>query len=161
VPSKQFTIAPRNDSTGWYWPSKYTLIQFLVILFSLASAVCLVGLLGVRFALSQVPIWEPTKLIPIVGMLLGNAISGVAIGTNHCLTQVVYLHSSNKVDDSSNSSQIEMWLAFGANRWEVGRQLLLKPGLRLAMLPTITQMRYSSLYKVLTIVSLVWYRYQE
>lgn len=63
--------------------------QFLTVLFALSSAVCLVGLLGVRFALSQVPIWEPTKLIPIVGMLLGNAISGVAIGTNHCLTQVV------------------------------------------------------------------------
>lgn len=34
-----------------------------------------------------------------------------------------------------------MWLSFGASRWEVGRQLMLKPGLRQAMLPTITQMR--------------------
>jgi hypothetical protein len=35
-----------------------------------------------------------------------------------------------------------MWLSFGASRWEVGRQLMLKPGLRQAMLPTITQMRF-------------------
>jgi ABC-type iron transport system FetAB permease component len=67
-----------------------SLMQFLTVLISLSVAVSLIGLLGVRFALSQVPIWEPTKLIPIVGMLLGNAISGVALGTNYCLTQVVY-----------------------------------------------------------------------
>jgi hypothetical protein len=42
---------------------------------------------------------------------------------------------------SSNSSQIELFLSFGASRWEVGRTLLLKPGLRTAILPTITQMR--------------------
>ena len=103
----------------------------------------LVGLLGVRFALGQVPVWEPTKLIPIVGMLLGNAISGVAIGTNHCLTQVVYARRRLlQVTSRSNSAQIELYLAFGASRWEVGRQLLLKPGVRLAMLPTITQMRF-------------------
>ena len=51
------------------------------------------------------------------------------------------LIGSTEVDDSSNSAQIEIWLSFGANRWEVGRNLLLKPALRLAMLPTITQMR--------------------
>ena len=62
-----------------------------MVLLSLSAAVFLVGILGVRFALSQVPIWEPTKLIPIVGMLLGNAISGVALGTNYVLSQVVYL----------------------------------------------------------------------
>jgi ABC-type iron transport system FetAB permease component len=65
------------------------MLQFLTVLLSLSAAVAVVGLLGVRFALAQVPIWEPTKLIPIVGMLLGNAISGVAIGSNHCLSQVV------------------------------------------------------------------------
>lgn len=62
-----------------------------MVLFSLSAAVFLVGILGVRFALSQIPVWEPTKLIPIVGMLLGNAISGVALGTNYVLSQVVYL----------------------------------------------------------------------
>lgn len=62
----------------------------MVVLLSLSAAVCLVGITGVRLALSQVPVWEPTKLIPIVGMLLGNAISGVALGTNHVLDQVVY-----------------------------------------------------------------------
>ena len=61
----------------------------MVVLLSLSAAVCLVGIMGVRFALSQIPVWEPTKLIPIVGMLLGNAISGVALGTNHVLDQVV------------------------------------------------------------------------
>ena len=60
-------------------------------------------------------------------MLLGNAISGVAIGTNHCLTQVVYAPDSIAIlTYSSNSAQIELFLAFGANRWEVGRRLLYK-----------------------------------
>lgn len=106
-------------------------------------AVCLVGLLGVRFALDEVPVWEPYTLIPIVGMLLGNAISGVAIGMNHCLTQVAYVFICHcEYNNSSNSAQIELYLAFGASRWEVGRRLFLKPGIRLAMLPTITQMRF-------------------
>jgi ABC-type iron transport system FetAB permease component len=48
-------------------------------------------------------------------------------------------------NDSSNSGQIELYLSFGASRWEVGRQLLLKPAVRLAMLPTITQMRFIAL----------------
>jgi len=34
-----------------------------------------------------------------------------------------------------------MYLSFGASRWEIGKKLLLKPGLRLALLPTINQMR--------------------
>ena len=132
-------------------------IQFLTVLFSLSAAVCLVGLLGVRFALAQVPIWEPTKLIPIVGMLLGNAISGVAIGTNHCLSQVAYIVSLNFIDISANSAEIEMFLSFGASRWEVGRDLLLKPGLRLAMLPTITQMRFLYFWFELIEASLDWF----
>ena len=57
----------------------------------------------------------------------------------------VYPYSIAILTYSSNSAQIELFLSFGASRWEVGRRLLLKPGLKLAMLPTITQMRYYGL----------------
>lgn len=94
-------------------------------------------------------------------MLLGNAISGIAIGANHCLTQVVYSPDSIGIlTYSSNSAQIELFLSFGANRWEVGRRLFIKPGLRLAMLPTISQMRHYTVLSRLIVVLLDWFLFQ-
>ena len=88
-----------------------------------------VGLLGVRFAVNTDEVWwEPRKLIPILGMLIGNAISGLSIGTGNVLSQVM-----------QNGDQIELFLSFGADRHEAMRPILVD-AIRTAVMPSINSM---------------------
>lgn len=104
---------------------------FFTVLVSLFVAVSFVATLGVRFALQQVPFYEPSKFIPVVGMLLGNSVAGVAIASNYITDEIM-----------NGKAKLELWLAMGATRWEVGTMFLLKPALKMALLPVISQMRY-------------------
>lgn len=47
-----------------------------------------ISYLGTAFALKETPFWSPPKFIPIVGMLLGNSMSSVAMATEECLDKV-------------------------------------------------------------------------
>jgi uncharacterized protein (TIGR00245 family) len=86
------------------------------------------GTIGVRFAIHQIPFWLPEVFIPTMGMLLGNAMSGMAVALSSCLSTV-----------TSRKEHIETYLAFGASRWEAGQSIAVE-AVRLAMLPTINQM---------------------
>ncbi|CAG8846131.1 14514_t:CDS:2, partial [Racocetra persica] len=82
-----------------------------------------------RFAMHQIPFWDPQVFIPTMGMLLGNCMSAIAVGVSYALEQF-----------SEQKEKIEMYLAFGASRWEAGRPVATE-AIRLAMLPTINSMR--------------------
>lgn len=86
------------------------------------------GIIGARFAMRQNPFWIPEIFIPTMGMLLGNAMSGMAVALSSCLSSV-----------GSRKEQIETYLAFGASRWEAGQSIAIE-AVRLSMLPTINQM---------------------
>ncbi|KAL0082603.1 UPF0014 family [Phycomyces blakesleeanus] len=101
---------------------------FLVMFFILLSSNCLVAYLGSAFAIQQDPFWKPTVFIPIVGMLLGNSMSSVAMATERCLDQV-----------SVHAPLLETRLAYGASRFEASLPLAVET-IRMAMLPTITQL---------------------
>jgi uncharacterized protein (TIGR00245 family) len=88
----------------------------------------LVGIIGSRFAMAQDPFWTPEKFVPTVGMLLGNTMSGMAVGIDSCLSSL-----------SDGQEKIETHLSFGATRWEAGLSVAVE-SVRLAMLPTINQM---------------------
>lgn len=103
--------------------------MFLTVLGTMGLSTLVVGILGSRFAMSRTPFWEPQQFIPIMGMLLGNAISGMAVGIGYILSQL-----------TENKDKIETKLAYGASRWEAGGEVA-KEAVRLAMLPTINQMR--------------------
>ncbi|EIE82040.1 hypothetical protein RO3G_06745 [Rhizopus delemar RA 99-880] len=87
-----------------------------------------IGIIGSRWAMKQKPFWLPEVFIPTMGMLLGNAMSGMAVALSSCLSSV-----------SHQKEQIETYLAFGASRWEAGRSIAIE-AVRLSMLPTINQM---------------------
>ncbi|RUP39815.1 hypothetical protein BC936DRAFT_138333, partial [Jimgerdemannia flammicorona] len=129
--------------------------MFLSVLVSMGASTMLVGVLGSRYAMNQIPFWEPVKFIPSMGMLLGNCMSGMAVGISTVLTQLRILlcvepisHSSISSSNfylsirrhtSDNKDKVEMSLSYGATRWEAGRPIMIE-AIRLAMLPTINQM---------------------
>lgn len=54
----------------------------------MGTSTMIVGVLGSRFAMAQDPFWEPVKFIPSMGMLLGNCMSGMAVGISTVLAQL-------------------------------------------------------------------------
>jgi putative ABC transport system permease protein len=74
------------------------------------------------------PWWQAQYFIPILGMLLGNAISGVSVGL------------STVVDEfASGRDRVELLLSIGASRWEATREAISK-SVRLACMPILNQM---------------------
>ncbi|GAN10681.1 conserved hypothetical protein [Mucor ambiguus] len=102
--------------------------MFISVLLSSGIATLVVGIVGTRFAMKQAPFWIPEIFIPTMGMLLGNAMSGMAVALSSCLSSV-----------GTRKEQIETYLAFGASRWEAGQSIAIE-AVRLSMLPTINQM---------------------
>lgn len=102
--------------------------MFLYVLISSGVSTLVVGIIGARWAMKQDPFWMPEIFIPTIGMLLGNAMSGMAVALSSCLSSV-----------DSRKEQIETYLAFGASRWEAGQSIAIE-AVRLSMLPTINQM---------------------
>ncbi|KAG1121324.1 hypothetical protein G6F42_012540 [Rhizopus arrhizus] len=102
--------------------------MFISVLLSSGIATLVVGIIGTRYAMKQSPFWIPEIFIPTMGMLLGNAMSGMAVALSSCLSSV-----------GTRKEQIETYLAFGASRWEAGQSIAIE-AVRLSMLPTINQM---------------------
>ncbi|CAG8692478.1 17874_t:CDS:10, partial [Acaulospora morrowiae] len=110
--------------------------MFLSVLVSLAISTITIGIIGSRFALAQDPFWEPQIFIPTMGMLLGNSMSAIAVGNSYALEQF-----------SGQREKIEMYLAFGASRWEAGRPVAME-AVKMAMLPTINSMSIIGLISI-------------
>ncbi|KAI9492133.1 UPF0014 family [Zychaea mexicana] len=87
-----------------------------------------IAVLGSIFALRQVPFWEPSKFIPILGMLLGKSMNSIAMTTRQCLDNInIY------------GPILETRLAFGATRYEAIKPFATEV-IRLSMLPVIMQL---------------------
>ncbi|KAI7895621.1 UPF0014 family [Mucor mucedo] len=84
--------------------------------------------LGTAFVLKTDPFWSPRIFIPVIGMLLGNSMSSVAMGTERCLDQF-----------SAHAPMLETRLSFGASRYEASLPLAIE-AIRIALLPVITQL---------------------
>jgi len=95
-----------------------------------------VSIIGSRFAMGQQPFWVPDQYIPILGMLCGGTISAIAVATGYVLKEL-----------EENRDKIEMYLAFGASRFEACKPIAAE-GLRLALLPTINQMSVIGLISI-------------
>lgn len=103
--------------------------MFLIVFVSMISILS-IGLIGSKLCLTDSTQlwWEPKILIPICGMLVGNSVSSISIGINHVLQAT-----------TDNSDKIEMYLAFGASRFEA-MQPILTDAVRNAVLPSINAM---------------------
>ncbi|CAI2193313.1 14789_t:CDS:10 [Funneliformis geosporum] len=110
--------------------------MFISVLLSLGLSTMVVGIIGSRYALNQEEFWDPQIFIPTMGMLLGNGMSAIAVGTSYALNQF-----------SEQKEKLEMYLSFGASRWEAGRPVAVE-AIRLAMLPTINSMSIIGLISI-------------
>lgn len=100
-------------------------------------------------------------LVPIVGMLCGNTLSGVSVSLTYILKELEYVlplipsHSSASLIlgslSSENRDKTETYLAFGASRLEACKPIV-KEALRLALTPTINQMRCVSFTSASTLL---------
>ncbi|MEM9769959.1 MAG: iron export ABC transporter permease subunit FetB, partial [Cyanobacteria bacterium P01_D01_bin.71] len=74
------------------------------------------------------PWYNPQYVIPLLGMVLGNTLTGTSLALDRLMEDLV-----------SRRSQIESLLALGATRWEAAHETL-KESLRTGMIPTINSM---------------------
>lgn len=93
-------------------------------------------------------------VVPIVGMLCGSTISGIVVSVTYVLKELKSVNRFNvffvKADlsmtsFSDNRDKVETYLAFGASRLEACKPIATE-ALRLALTPTINQMRYVSVH---------------
>ena len=112
--------------------ARHTSIRFraayldsVVVIVTTAFLVTGVSVLGI---LRPSPWWDPQYLIPLLGMLLGNALTGISLGLDRFLNGVL-----------RNRSRIEGFLALGATRWEAARDEI-REALRVGLIPTVNSM---------------------
>ncbi len=74
------------------------------------------------------PWYRPQYVIPLLGMVLGNSLTGISLSLDHLLERL-----------SAGRQQVEMELAHGANRWEAARAPLAE-AVRRGMIPVINSM---------------------
>ena len=95
---------------------------------AMGTAAGIVLLLGLSTAVRPDPWWDARYAIPMLGMVLGNAMSGVGLAL-HTLTAAA----------ARERSAIEAQLALGCTRW-VALRPVLRHALRTALMPTINSM---------------------
>ncbi len=94
-------------------------------LFSLLFAASVTSYVGTNFAVQVSPWWEPRYLIPFVGMILGNSLTGVSLGLDRFLSSL-----------REQSSQVELFLAWGAYPSEAVRPQVTE-AVRSGMIPIL------------------------
>ena len=102
--------------------------MFGAVLASLGFNVAWVSLFAFGVVLQPDPLWDPQYVIPIVGMLLGNCINGIALALNSMLTALV-----------EQAREIELHLSFGATPREASRRLI-HEAVRVGALPQLNSM---------------------
>jgi len=98
------TLASREAANRMKYVFKGMHLTILGALFINVSAV---GFWAFGVIIKPTPIFNPQYVIPIVGMLLGNSINGVALSLNSILTSLV-----------ESQREIELYLSFGATGFE-------------------------------------------
>lgn len=88
----------------------------------------LVTAIGLFAVIRIHPWYEPQYAIPILGMILGNTLTGVSLGMER-MTQEL----------TSGRGTVEMILALGGTRWEAAQQAA-RHAVRAGMMPTLNQM---------------------
>ncbi len=83
---------------------------------------------GTALIIGVEPWWEPRYVVPIVGMILGNALTGVSLGLDRCMAQL-----------DEGALAVETRLAFGATPWEAVRSVVAE-SLRTGMVPILNAM---------------------
>ncbi|KAI9503941.1 hypothetical protein GGI25_000830 [Coemansia spiralis] len=119
------------------WKAKRTVKGMFWIAFSsIFGSAIVVGLIGAAFAMNFKPLLAASKFIPVLGMLYGNTMVGVALGIDSVLAAV-----------DQRRDSIEAMLCFGASRWETVLPVVVEAA-RTAMIPTITSVSITGLISI-------------
>jgi len=84
-------------------------------------------------ALRPIPWYDPRYTIPLLGMILGNCMTGIALGLNTLTTSLMLRRPS-----------VEAQLMLGATRWDAAAPVT-RDALRSALMPTINSMSATGL----------------
>lgn len=98
--------------------------------------VSVVGMWAFGIIIKPTPIFNPQYVIPIVGMLLGNSINGVALSLNSILTSLV-----------ESQREVELYLSFGATGFEASASQVRK-AIRAGTTPVINSMAVIGLISI-------------
>jgi putative ABC transport system permease protein len=74
------------------------------------------------------PWYDPQYLIPLLGMVLGNTLSGISLGLDRFMDSL-----------ATQRDQVETLLALGATRWEAAHSQV-RDAIRVGMIPTVNSM---------------------
>ena len=88
----------------------------------------LVTAIGLLVVIRIEPWYEPQYAIPILGMILGNTLTGVSLGIERMSQEL-----------TSGRGTVEMILALGGSRWEAAQEAI-RQAVRAGMIPTLNQM---------------------
>jgi len=108
---------------------------FFNTLIAMAISTIITSLVGM-IAVNVSPLWRPDYLIPILGMLLNNALNGITLGLDRCL---------QKLDEDRD--RIHLLLAFGATKDEASHDVLAQ-ATRIGLIPTINTMSVMGLVSI-------------
>ncbi len=100
----------------------------LLALISLAVSAMLTTIVVTALIIGVEPWYQPRYMIPLLGMILGNGLTGVSLCVDQLLTTL-----------RDKRSHIEMDLAMGATRWEAARDPL-RNAVRRGMIPILNSM---------------------
>jgi putative ABC transport system permease protein len=88
----------------------------------------LVGSFALFVIMPVEPWYSPQHAVPILGMILGNTLSGISLGLDRLGGEL-----------SARRTQVETLLALGATRWEAAREPI-RQAVRTGMIPIVNAM---------------------
>lgn len=106
------------------------------VFFSLFASAAATMLFATLFVLHTDPWWAPRYLIPLLGMVLGNGLTGISLGLERCLTAF----------DEERAS-VELWIAAGARPWEAARPTAAR-SLRAGLIPILNAMSVAGMVTI-------------
>lgn len=110
--------------------------MFSGILAAFLLNIGLVSLFAFGLIIQPHPLWNPQYVIPIIGMLLGNCINGVALSLNATISAFV-----------EQVHEIELFLSFGASPEEASARLM-REAVRVGAMPMLNSMAVIGLISI-------------
>lgn len=95
---------------------------------SLLLAAGVTVLLATAVVIRADPWWAPRYLIPLLGMVLGNGLTGISLGLDRCLQRF-----------DEGRAELELWIAAGATPWEAARPVAAE-AIRAGLIPILNSM---------------------
>ena len=101
---------------------------YLLIFGTITCSLVSVTAFGFGLILHPVPVWDPRYVIPISGMLLGNAVSAVGLALNTFVTNMM-----------ERREELDLMLSFGANKYEASLPFI-RNAVTTGLTPTLNSM---------------------